>query len=242
MSGLTVELLEGKPRKRRPTRWSAKFEEIADRLVAAYGVPTLGNYSDPVQEIFYILLSAKTADGQYRRTNAAILSRFPTLRQLSEAPQEEIVKCIKSGGIGNLKATRIKQIASTLIEDFGDRPSAHLRRLSARDVYAYLTALPGVGPKSALCIMMCSLNFDVFPVDVNVSRIAVRLGAIPQGRKHYHYQELLPLLIPDRRSKELHVGLVVHGRTVCLPRNPKCGSCLIRDLCAFGKQVSRQAQ
>jgi endonuclease III len=109
--------------------------------------------------------------------------------------------------------------------------------MTAQEVYSYLTALPGVGPKSALCVMMCSLNFDVFPVDVNVSRIAVRMGA--SARQHYHYQALIPPLVPEGRSKRLHVGLVVHGRTVCFPRTPRCDGCLIRDLCKYGRR--RQA-
>lgn len=234
MSALTVELLEGKARKRRASRWHARFAEIADRLVSAYGMPGLGNFDDPVQEIFYILLSAKTADGQYRRTYAALSSRFPTLRDLAAAPEKEIAKCILFGGMANVKAYRLKRIAKKL-SDLGEAPSGRLREMTAREVYAFLTALPGVGPKSALCVMMCSLNFDVFPVDANVSRIAIRVGALKPGFKHYHYSQLLPHLVPDGRSKELHVGMVVHGRTVCLPRNPKCESCLIRDLCKRGR-------
>lgn len=241
MSALTVSLLEGKKPRSRLRKWPERFAEIGDRLVAAYGVPSLGNYDDPVKEIFFIVLSAKTTDAQYRRTHAALMSRFPILADLSSASVVEIAACIAGGGLANKKAAQLGEMAAMLLE-LGDDPGASLRSMSAASVYSFLRSLPGVGPKSALCIMMCSLRFDVFPVDVNVSRIASRLGAVGSGLKHYTYQKLLPPMIPEGRSKEIHVGLVVHGRTVCLPRKPRCSSCQLVDLCALGRDRVRQEQ
>lgn len=239
MSTLTVELLEGK-KKGRLRLWPGRFSEIADRLVAVYGVPTLGNCEDAIREVVYIVLSAKTTDAQYRRTHAALVTRFPTVKALAGAAVKDIASHIEGGGLANKKAAQLKRIAATLLELPGD-PESALRAMPAREVYSFLTQLPGVGPKSALCIMMCSLGFDVFPVDVNVSRVASRLGAVPSGLKHYHYQKLLPPMIPEGRSKELHVGLVVHGRTVCLPGKPKCQECQLVHLCRVGqRRVRRQ--
>jgi endonuclease-3 len=85
--------------------------------------------------------------------------------------------------------------------------------------------------------MMYSLGHDVFPVDVNVQRVAARVGAIPHGLKHYQAQQRLPPLIPPGRSEELHVGMVVLGRDVCLARNPQCNRCPIQRLCAMGQKV-----
>ena len=241
MSALTVSLLGGGRSRSRLRKWPKRFAEIANRLVAAYGTPTLGNHDDPVREIFYIVLSAKTTDAQYRRTHAALMARFPTLADLSGASVEEIAECIAGGGLANKKAAQLGQMAAKLL-DLGDDPASSLRAMPAASVYSFLTGLPGVGPKSALCIMMCSLSFDVFPVDVNVSRIASRLGAVASGLKHYDYQKLLPPMIPVGRSKELHVGMVVHGRSVCLPKKPRCSSCQLVDLCSLGRHRVRQEQ
>ena len=238
MSGLTTTLLGGRPSERRSGRWLVLFHQIATRLTNCYGTPTLGDLADPVQEIFYILLSSKTSDGQYRRTYAALAARFPRLIDLAEASLRDIRACIHTGGLARAKANRLKRIARILVK-LGPDPSESLRSMSAPNVYSFLTALPGVGPKSALCVMMCSLNHDVLPVDVNMSRIAVRVGAVPPELKHYRYQQLLPRLTPDGRSKELHVAMVVHGRTMCVPRSPKCGACPIRDLCRFGQKRLR---
>lgn len=239
MSQLTLELLERKPAIPRRKLRQQLFGKVADRLVAAYGVPTLGNFDDPVKEILYIVLSAKTTDSQYRRAHALLMERYPTLAALSEAPVADIVTCIVGGGLANKKASQVKQIATRLVADLGDNPASVLRRMNAREAFDYLTGLSGLGPKSALCVMMCSLNFDVFPVDVNVSRIANRIGAVRPGLKHYDYTQILPAVVPVGRSKELHVGLVVHGRTICLPRKPRCDRCILSDLCNYGKRRLR---
>lgn len=235
MSLLTVELLDRKPPpKRAVQKWSVRFAEIADRLVAAFGVPGLGNFDDPVREIFYIALSARTTDAQYRQTEHALNARFPTLAELAAADIDDVLACIAGGGLANKRASHVRRIASGLMRDLGNDPSRRLRAMDAREAFRFLTNLPGMGPKSALCVMMCSLGADVFPVDVNVQRVAARLGAIPAGLKHYQAQQRLPGLIPAGRSKELHVGMVVLGRTVCLPRSPKCGQCPLCDLCPTG--------
>jgi endonuclease-3 len=236
MSHLTVELLAGSHPRPRASPWPQRWAAIADRLVAAYGTPSLGNLRDPVREIFYIVLSARTTDAQYRKTYRALRLRFPHLIDLASARLRDVLPCIAGGGLVNKRGAQVRRIAATLLSRLGRNPARRLKEMPAHEVYSFLTGLPGVGPKSALCVMMYSLGIDAFPVDVNVQRVACRVGAIPAGLKHYQAQQRLPALVPEGRSEELHIGLVVHGRTVCLPRKPRCEFCIIRDLCAFGKK------
>lgn len=237
MSALTAELIAGvRPRPPRSS-WPAVLAEVADRLVARYGLPRLGNHRDPVKEIFYILLSSQTADSQYRKTYRALAARFGTLDELAAGRVGDIRACIRSGGLANTKAVQIKRAARALLAGGGGRPASWLRRLPPAEAFRFLTRLPGVGPKSALCVMMYSLDADVFPVDVNVQRIAERLGAIPAGLKHYQAQRVLPRLVPPGRSRELHVAMVVHGRTLCLPRKPRCETCPIREFCRHARRM-----
>lgn len=238
MSKLTLELLGESPSAQSAV-WHPTFRSVAAKLHEQYGLPDLGNHEDPVEEILYILLSAKTADKQYRQTYFALKTKYPTLADLARAKPKAVKPCILSGGFATVKAERLVGIAARLVE-LGDDPSAALRAMSASEVFAFLTGLPGVGPKSALCVMMCSLGFDVFPVDVNVSRIAIRFGAVEAGLRHWHYQAQVPALVPDGTSLRLHVGMVVHGREVCRPLNPSCDRCVIRNHCEFGKQRSAQ--
>ena len=235
MSELSCRVL-GVKRNRR-SKWPARWAAIADRLVADYGVPSLGNFRNPVKEIFYILLSAKTADAQYRRTNRALHIAYPTLEALATAKVKGVRVCIESGGLAATRARHIIVLARALLKAGAPNPSRFLRSLDPEAAFAFLTGLPGVGPKSAFCIMMYSLGMDVFPVDVNVLRIAERLGAIPRGLDHTKAQKALARIAPEGRSKELHIGLVVHGRLVCTPRNPKCGICPLLAQCPTGRQA-----
>jgi endonuclease III len=124
--------------------------------------------------------------------------------------------------------------AQKLERDFGERAVTELRGMPVDGAFEYLTNLPGVGPKSALCVMMYSLEIDVFPVDINVQRILSRMGLVPRKMKHYQAQQRIPKFVPQGRSKELHIGLVVHGRTICLPQRQRCSECCLVDLCQTG--------
>jgi endonuclease III len=217
-------------------RWPAVLGEVTDRLKREYGTPWLGNFVDPVKEIFFILLSARTSERLYVRAMDALISRYPTCREVADADVESVMACISVAGLGKKRSEQVIRIATRLIQDFGDHPEAELRSMSPPEVYEYLTSLPGVGPKSAFCVMMWSLNIDVLPVDVNVQRIAARLGVIPVGLKHYQAQQRFPRYVPFGRSRELHTVLMVHGRVVCTPRNPKCEECIVNDLCPTGQK------
>lgn len=218
------------------TRLGRRLAVVADRLVASYGVPTLGNFRDPVKEIFYILLSARTTDAQYRKTHRQLWDAFCGLEALAAAPVKAIRKCIESGGLAFKRASQIRRTAQALLKAGGRHPARHLTSLDTRDAFDLLSGLPGVGPKSALCVLMYSLNADAFPVDVNVQRIAARMGVIPYGLKHYQAQRVLAAVAPEGRCKELHIGMVVHGRRVCLPRSPRCEACPLVDLCRYGRK------
>ena len=227
----TTQRLFGTSRQRRRSVWLVRFRDIHRLLVQEHGVPTLGNWRDPVKEIVYIVLSAKTTESLYRRANKQLWSKFPSAAAIATASPEELVACIGNAGLGNKRGHQIKQICSRISTDMGSSPTRRFRRMSPGEAYDYLTSLPGVGPKSALCVMMYSLDHDVFPVDVNVHRMAMRLGAVPSGLKHYQAQQLLPRMIPCGLAKELHIAMVVHGRKVCRSRRPECKRCVVSKHC-----------
>ena len=231
LSDITRRLLKVQKRAR-ASSWTRKMSIVADRLAATYGAPTLGNFRDPVKEVFFILLSARTDETLYVRAFRKLFRRFSKIAALAKANLAEIEQCIFVAGLGKKRARHVRDTARRLQHDLGVRPQKELRAMSARRAYDYLTSLPGIGPKSALCVMMYSLDFDVFPVDANVQRVLERMGAIRKGLKHYQAQRRLVPLVPNGRSKYLHVGLVMHGRTTCTPRRPKCEPCIISDLCS----------
>jgi endonuclease III len=226
----------GLPKKKRRSPWQARLRIAADRLVEVYGTPTLGNFRNPVKEIFYILLSARTTETLYQKAHSTLFKRFPSLMKLANANASELRDCVAIAGFGSKRAEHIQRIAKQLLLELGARPDVQLRKLTSQRAFDYLTHLSGVGPKSALCVMMCSLDHDVFPVDINVQRVFERLGVIKGGLPHYRAQQIAPQFVPDGFSKRLHVGLVEHGRRVCVPRKPKCGTCMLSDMCQFGRR------
>jgi len=230
MTVATERLLNTMRRPRRSV-WLSRFRIIHRLLVREYGVPSLGNYRDPVKEIVYIVLSAKTTEVLYRRASRQLWASFPSARAVAAAPIDDLVTCIGNAGLGNKRGLQLKRICSRLCTDMGPRPARRFRRMSLQEAYDYLISLPGVGPKSALCVLMYSLDHDVFPVDANIHRMARRLGALPAGLKHYKAQQILPAKIPCGIAKELHIGMVLHGRKVCRPRNPDCVRCVVRCHC-----------
>lgn len=238
MSDLTSNLL-GQRRARRDAGLPNLLNEVANRLVEAYGNPRLGNFRDPVKEIFYILLSARTNEQLYKRAHASLMRRYPRIEMLANAKVAGVHRCIEGAGLGVKRARQVIGIAKRLTGDLGATPGRGLRRMAPQEIFDYLTSLPGVGPKSALCVMMCSLDHDVFPVDVNVQRVLERIGALSKGLRHYQAQQIAPKYVPSGRSRELHVGLVEHGRQICVPRLPKCGRCFLVDLCNHGRKVTR---
>lgn len=231
MSILTSQLLRVEHDSTTPD--GTLLAEVHRRLKRHYGTPTLGNFRDPVKEILYINLSARTNERLYKRAFAKLREQFPTLDELSGAKPRLVAKSIAIAGLSKKRSVQLIEIAKRLREDFSRRVAHNLRGMDAETAYKYLRSLPGVGPKSALCVMMYSLDFDVFPVDANIQRIAQRLGLIAHGLKHRHAQAILPTLVVDGISRSLHVGLIEHGRKTCLPVAQKCDSCVISDLCTY---------
>ena len=239
MSALTATLL-GQRKCRSDSMWPRVLSEVADRLVAQCGTPKLGNFRNPVKELFYILLSARTTETLYQRAYNNLMQRYPTVAKLAHAEAVDVYSCIADSGFGAKRSCQIVATAKRLQADFGGQAQAKLKTFSADEAFRYLTSLPGLGVKSALCVMMWSLDFDVFPVDANVQRILQRLGMIEENAKHREAQQRLPRFVPAGRSRELHSAMMVHGRKTCAPRIPKCGDCVIADLCQFGTRVLAQ--
>jgi endonuclease-3 len=186
-----------------------------------------------LDELIATVLSQHTSDVNSERAFAQLKERFPSWEQVADAPGDEVADAIRSGGIANQKARRIQQILAAIEEREG---SLDLSRLHDRDdqaVESYLRGLPGVGPKTAACVLLFSMGRAAFPVDTHVHRMALRLGWIPaNATADRAYQVLAPRIPADIRY-DLHVAMITHGRTVCRAQQPSCGQCVLADLCPY---------
>jgi endonuclease III len=212
--------------------------EISRRVSLRYDTPDLGNHSDPIDELIYIILSRRTREVAYQAAFAALKARYQVWEQLAVAPAEEVEDTIGFSGLGRRKAQSLNKALGALISRFGSCTLEPTRTWSDEETFEMLCALPEVGPKSAACVMMCSLDRPAFPVDAHVGRVLERLGLFRAmgidltGTSHKTKQRLLWSVVPPALRYPLHMNLLVHGRLVCLPRKPRCTSCVIAEACA----------
>jgi endonuclease III len=217
-----------------------RIRSIARRLELAYGTPDLGNVSDPVGEIFFALLSTRTAPSNYLKAFAALRRRFKNWRQLAVVPPSRVSTTIRRCGLYRRKARALTQIARRVFIQEGRRNLNHLRELTMAEAQNYLTSLPEVGPKIAKCVCLYSLKKPAFPLDVHNLRVLRRVGIVPAETDARRDAECVESLIPRSLRHSLHVNLVAHGRAVCTSR-PKCPECVIADICVHGKRRAEAA-
>ena len=193
------------------------------------------NLKNPLDELLFIMCSTKTAETSYRSTFRALKASFPTHLQIAEAPAEYIARPIASGGLSNQKARAIRDLLDIIVARFGEPSLKSLRAMSDEDAEAFLLSLPGVGKKTARCVLMYSLGRQVFPVDTHCWRIARRLGWVRTTQKDKHCaprdMDRLQSKIPPELRYSLHVNMISLGREICTPSSPRCDECPISALC-----------
>lgn len=187
-----------------------------------------------IDQVVATVLSQHTSDRNSERAFAQLKEAFPTWEQVADAPVDQVADAIRCGGIADQKARRIQQILAAIEEREGGIKLDRLLSLDDSAVEAYLRSLPGVGPKTAACVLVFSMGRPAFPVDTHVHRIVTRLGWIPpKTTAEKAYQQLTPR-IPASIRYDLHVALITHGRKVCRAQRPRCEDCVLRTLCPHG--------
>ena len=160
--------------------------DVARAVSERYGDHSHGNKVNPLRELIFIICSVQTNETLYRSTYRRLTLAFPRFRQLADATEEEIAAVIAHGGLSRQKARTIKSILARLESDFGGPTLRPLRAMSEAECEEYLESLPGVGRKTARCVMMYSLGRQAFPVDSNCWRICRRIGWLRPTRRTNH--------------------------------------------------------
>lgn len=182
-------------------------------------------------ELVFLILSTRVTEQVYNRTYEVLINKYPNMEDLSKASTEDIASAIFLGGKYNQKARYIKEILKKIKIDFGSYDLEKLSRRSECDCEQYLLTLPGVGIKVARCLMLFSLDKEVFPVDSHCWRISKRIGIIKEKCLNTKGSDILQNRIPRRIRYYLHINMIEHGRHICRPHNPKCSDCAISNLC-----------
>lgn len=209
--------------------------EIAKRLRKEYKDFVHHNKKNPLDELVFILCSVKRSEKVYLNAFRTLKRVFPKYKMLADTPVRKLSEAVAWGGLQNQKALAVKAIIKTLIKQFGKPTLAPLKKMSDDECERFLVSLPGVGKKVARCVMLYSLNRQVFPVDSHCWRIANRLGwnKTTCNSKKCSEQDMdyLQKLTPPSIRFSLHVNMISHGRMICTARYPKCNTCAINQYC-----------
>jgi len=206
-------------------------DEVISLLAQEYGPRPWRARRDPISELIFTILSQNTSDVNSQRAFSRLLSRFDSWEAVANAPVEEIAESIWAGGLARVKAPRLKNILKAIWEKRGSLELDFLRDMPLSDAKAWLRELPGVGPKTAACVLLFSLGVPALPVDTHVYRVARRLGLIdPKVSVEEAHDLLEAMLMPDQ-VYEFHVYVVEHGRRTCMARRPRCPRCVLREGC-----------
>jgi endonuclease-3 len=210
-----------------------RVRAIRDRLRREYGRPILRPHGRPVDELILTVLSQNTNDRNRDVAWARLKERFPSWSAVRKAPVSEIEDAIRPGGLGPTKAVRIGHI----LEALGDDDLGWLADAPLEEARDYLCELPGVGRKTAACVLLFALGRPEVPVDTHVYRVASRLGLLRPGASFDEaHDEMLRLGLTPEDSYEVHVLLIRHGRRTCNARAPRCPECPLRRMCPEGRR------
>jgi endonuclease-3 len=208
-----------------------RIRTIHRRLVKEYGEPIPPRPTPALDELVFTILSQNTNDRNRDRAYAVLRKRFPGWASVAEAPVSELADAIRIGGLGDTKAAYIQNVLRHVFEERGEYSLDFLNDLSDTEALEYLLALPGVGAKTARCVLSFSLGRDVFPVDTHILRVSKRLGLLPPKTDLTKAHALWAAMVPDGLAYPLHKNVIRHGRKVCGARKPLCGDCVLADLC-----------
>jgi endonuclease III len=209
----------------------ARLRRVVAALDAFYGRPVWTPRYPPVDELVYTVLSQNTADVNTERTFASLKERFPDWVAVREADEGDVEDAIALGGLAHTKAPRIQRILAAISERSGAPDLGELDEMSDDEAVAWLVRLPGVGPKTAACVLMFALGRPVMPVDTHVHRLALRLDLIDASTTADQAHPLLTAMAGPAQVYAAHIHLVDHGRRICHARRPACGDCPLTAIC-----------
>lgn len=213
----------------------------ADELLElSYRSADLGNLEDPLDEAIYILLSLQTREAVYRRVFESLKASFKRWDDMLDVPDEKLIRILRPGGFQERRAATLRQFLVAVSQENDRRGSRgplcldFLRTMGDKEALRFLAALPGIGPKTARCIMAYSLGRETFPVDTHVRRVLERLG-VTETRTGKPRHDEIEQSVPKKIRRRFHINLIHHGRAVCRSQKPRCHDCVLVSFCPMGQ-------
>lgn len=201
-------------------------------LEELYGAPVAARV-DPLDLLVMTILSQNTTDVNSLKAYRSLKSAFPDYEDILISREKDIARLIKVGGLGEIKAQRIREALQRIKYDSSSLDLSFLEGLGKEAAMEYLLSLPGVGTKTASVVLLFGFGFPFMPVDTHVYRVSQRLGLIPKGASLEKAQRILEGTVPQEKYLSLHLNLIRHGRSICRARNPLHEQCGLRTICDY---------
>lgn len=215
-------------------RKEERFQKVIDYFLEAMPVAeTELHHRNPYELLVSVILSAQCTDKRVNQITPELFASYPTAEQLAKAEIEEIFEYIKSCSYPNNKAKHLSGMSKMLVETFKSEVPADIDELQK---------MPGVGRKTANVIASVIYNKPAMAVDTHVFRVAARIGLTTNAKTPLETEKQLVKHIPEELIPRAHHWLILHGRYVCIARNPKCTSCGLKSFCKFYAQKEKRKQ
>ncbi len=208
-----------------------KPNEIIEILDEAYTRPPQQVSRDPMFELILTVLSQHTSDHNSGEAMHRLLEKFPSWELILSSDLAELEEAIRPGGLAPTKSKRITYILTEIADRNDSFDLSFLEFMPLTEARDWLMSLPGVGPKTAACVLLFALGRPVLPVDTHVERVSKRLGLIPANMTAEKAHVELEESVSSRDIYAYHMDLIQHGRRTCHARNPACETCPLRDKC-----------
>ncbi len=210
---------------------------IYRRLMDYYGKPTWRAHYEPLDELVLTILSQNTTDVNSEKAFRHLRDLFPTWEEVMQAPLPALKEAVRIAGLSNQKAPRIQAALRRIYEQEGQFDLSFLSTMPVEEAETWLTAIHGVGHKTASIVLLFCFNKPTFPVDTHVLRVSKRLGIVPDNANAYKTRKQWEVLVPAGWYYPLHLNIIRHGRETCKARKPLCHRCPLLSLCPFGQAV-----
>jgi len=205
-----------------------KRAEIFQRLKAQNPEPSTElNYSNPFELLIAVVLSAQATDVGVNKATKKLYSVANTPEAIYALGLDGLKAYIRTIGLYNTKAKNIIKTCKLLIDEYDSQ---------VPDVRSSLERLPGVGRKTANVILNTAFGQPTIAVDTHIFRVSNRTGIAP-GKDVREVEDKLIKFVPDEYKQDAHHWLILHGRYTCIARKPRCGSCVIYELCEFKQKT-----
>ena len=214
---------------------ASHVQRVARRLIEVYGPRQQHSARDPLDELILTILSQNTSDRNSGRAWQALRARYRSWNEVLAADTRELYEVIKPAGLGNIKAPRIQAVLQEVLDRRGSFDLNFLRDLPLPKAKQWLRSLPGIGPKTAACVLCFACDLPALPVDTHVHRVSQRLGLIGPRVSADAAHDLLEQALPPDQVYAFHVNMILHGRQICRALRPLCERCPLLDLCPYGQ-------